>query len=98
MAKRLLAIGAIAALVFAAAAAVVAQTGYTIDWWTVDGGGGASTSETYALDGTGGQPDAGTAAGGNYVLSGGFWAGTGPDFSHVLYLPAAARNAGQAAR
>jgi len=95
---RLLAIGAIAALVLAAGAAVVAQTGYELNWWTVDDGGGTSTGGDYALGGTAGQPDAGTATGGDYVLSGGFWAGAGPDFSHVLYLPAAARNAGQAAQ
>ena len=94
---RLIAMGAIIALVLAAGAAVVAQTGYELNWWTADGGGGASTGGSYALGGTAGQPDAAIAAGGDFVLSGGFWAGTGPDFSHVLYLPAAARNAGQAA-
>jgi hypothetical protein len=94
---RLLAIGAIATLILAARAAVVAQTGYELNWWTVDGGGGASTGEAYALGSTAGQPDTGTATGGDYALSGGFWAGTGPDLSHQSFLPAAARNAGQAA-
>ena len=94
---RLLAIGVIAALVLAAGAAVVAQTGYELNWWTVDGGGGAGTGEGYALGGTAGQPDTGAATGGDYTLSGGFWAGTGPDLSHQIFLPAAARNAGQAA-
>jgi uncharacterized repeat protein (TIGR01451 family) len=58
----------------------VAQEGYDLSWWTVDGGGGASTtlSVGYTLAGTAGQPDAGdhagaTAGGGTYTLQGGFW-------------------------
>ena len=47
--------------------------GYAVTWWTVDGGGGSSTSGTYALTGTMGQPDAGALAGGAYHLGGGFW-------------------------
>lgn len=48
---------------------------YTIDWYTIDGGGGTSTGGGYTLSGTIGQPDAGTLTGGNYVLEGGFWGG-----------------------
>lgn len=88
---------AVAALIvsvcIAAAAAAVAQSGYTLDWWTVDSGGGRSTGGPYALGGAAGQPDAGSASGGGYTLSGGFWAGTALDFPHRLYLPAAAHNA-----
>jgi hypothetical protein len=51
-----------------------AQT-YKIDWYTVDGGGGTSSGGAYTLSGTIGQPDAGTLAGGNYLLEGGFWGG-----------------------
>ena len=51
-----------------------AQTNYTIDWYTIDGGGGTSTGGTYQVSGTIGQPDAsGTMTGGNYSLTGGFW-------------------------
>jgi hypothetical protein len=52
-----------------------AQT-YSIDWYTIDGGGGGtSTGGVYAVSGTIGQPDAGGAmTGGNYSLTGGFWA------------------------
>ena len=32
---------------------------YTIDWWTIDGGGGTSTGGVYSVSGTIGQPDAG---------------------------------------
>ena len=46
--------------------------GYTIDWFTVDGGGGASSGGAYTLTGTIGQPDAGTLSGGSYTLEGGF--------------------------
>src|SRR5215475_5798018 len=46
---------------------------YSIDWFTVDGGGGTSTGGVYSLSGTIGQPDAGTMSGGNYTIQGGFW-------------------------
>ena len=46
---------------------------YSIDWFTIDGGGGTSTGGVYAVSGTIGQPDAGTMSGGNYSLTGGFW-------------------------
>jgi hypothetical protein len=46
---------------------------YSIDWSTIDGGGGTSTGGVYSVSGTIGQPDAGTMSGGNYTLSDGFW-------------------------
>ena len=47
---------------------------YSIDWHTIDGGGGTSTGGVYAVTGTIGQPDAGVPlTGGNYALTGGFW-------------------------
>jgi hypothetical protein len=49
-----------------------AQT-YSIDWFTIDGGGGTSTSGVYSVSGTIGQPDAGHMSGGNFTLDGGFW-------------------------
>jgi hypothetical protein len=51
-----------------------AQT-LSLDWWTVNGGGGTSVSTDgrFALSGTAGQPDAGSLAGGNFFLQGGFW-------------------------
>ena len=52
-----------------------AQTQYQIDWSKVSGGGGTSTSGVYSVSGTVGQPDAGgPITGGNYSLTGGFWA------------------------
>ena len=51
-----------------------AQT-YTIDWYKVAGGGGTSTNATYQVNGTIGQPDAGgPLTGGNYSVTGGYWA------------------------
>lgn len=49
---------------------------YTIDWWTVDGGGGDGSGGTFTLSGTAGQPDAGILGGG--TLDGGFWGLIGP--------------------
>lgn len=65
---------------------LVAQAQYSIDWYTVDGGGGTSSGGPYTLSGTIGQPDADvvslcSADGGpgcvnpTYELTGGFWAG-----------------------
>jgi hypothetical protein len=48
---------------------------YSIDWYKISGGGGTSTGATYQVTGTIGQPDAsGAMSGGNYSLTGGFWA------------------------
>src|SRR5579863_1043169 len=48
---------------------------YSINWYKVAGGGGTSSSGQYTLSGTIGQPDAsGALTGGNYSLTGGFWA------------------------
>src|SRR5437867_7188408 len=53
-------------------AAVQAQN-YSIDWFTIDGGGGTSTGGVYSVTGTIGQADAGHMSGGNFTLDGGFW-------------------------
>jgi hypothetical protein len=50
---------------------------YSIDWYKIAGGGGTSTGGSYSVSGTIGQHDAtanGALAGGNYSLTGGFWA------------------------
>jgi hypothetical protein len=57
---------------FLSISTLVAQN-YTIDWMTIDGGGGTSTGGVYSVSGTIGQPDAGTMSGGNFTLDGGFW-------------------------
>lgn len=52
----------------------LAQT-FSIDWHTIDGGGGTSTGGVFAVSGTAGQPDANSQAltGGTFSLTGGFW-------------------------
>ena len=49
------------------ATALRAQS-YSIDWFSVDGGGGTSAGGVYSVSGTLGQPDAGTMSGGNYSI------------------------------
>jgi hypothetical protein len=47
---------------------------YSIDWFTIDGGGGTSTGSVYSVSGTIGQPDAGgPMTNGQYSVIGGFW-------------------------
>jgi hypothetical protein len=50
-----------------------AQGQYSIDWSSINGGGGTSTGGVYSVSGTIGQPDAGRMSGGNFTLDGGFW-------------------------
>lgn len=66
-----------AALVLADESAKSGAASYDLSWHTIDGGGGTSVGGAFALSGTIGQPDAGVMAGGDFQLTGGFWAGTG---------------------
>ena len=65
----------IAILIAAALTALSASAqSYSIDWYKVAGGGTSSNGQ-YTVNGTIGQPDAsGALTGGNYSLTGGFWA------------------------
>jgi len=54
-------------------AAIPSSAQYTIDWFTLDGGGGQSSGGAYTLAGTIGQPDAGIVSGRAYTVYGGFW-------------------------
>jgi hypothetical protein len=48
---------------------------YSIDWHTIDGGGGTSTGGVSFVSGTIGQPDAGgPMTNSQYAVTGGFWA------------------------
>jgi hypothetical protein len=48
---------------------------YSVDWFTLDGGGGTSTGGVFAVSGTIGQPDAGgPMTNSQYSVTGGFWA------------------------
>jgi hypothetical protein len=55
--------------------ASTAQAQYSINWSTIDGGGGTSTGGVYSVSGTIGQHDAGgPMTNGQYSVTGGFWA------------------------
>lgn len=97
--KSYLAIGLpliLAALVLAIPAATTLAQGPdgTLDWWTVDGGGGrwASADGQYVLHGTVGQPDARVWSDGDYTLAGGFWGGGAAAAMRHVYLPLVVRN------
>ena len=59
----------------------VAADDFSLDWWTIDGGGEMwTTGGDFELSGTIGQPDAGAImTGGDFELIGGFWAGAAED-------------------
>jgi hypothetical protein len=67
------------------------RVGYSLTWWTVDGGGGAVNNGQYALYGTIGQADAGALSGGIYHLTGGFQTREGQLLIHHIFLPAIIR-------
>jgi hypothetical protein len=72
------ALAATATLTLFLAMAWMAQAqSYSIEWFTLDGGGGTSAGGDYTLSGTIGQSDATptTLSGGDYTLQGGFWPG-----------------------
>ena len=80
----------LAILLLAVAGGVLAKVDaplvFDIPWFSIDGGGGASSGGAYSLNGTIGQADAGSMSGGAYTLSGGFWAGAGPVMQNI-FLP-----------
>src|SRR5687767_3253300 len=56
-------------------AGVASAQNFSVDWFTVDGGGGFSAAGgAFSVSGTAGQPDAGSMSGGNFAVYGGFWA------------------------
>ncbi len=81
----------VAALVLLGAGSVQSGAGYTLNWWTVDGGGVTHDPHgTYVLGATMGQPDAARLSGGGYRLNGGFWHGG----TAVYYLPLIVKGSG----
>lgn len=67
---------------------------YSIDWYTIDGGGATFSTgggpNGYSLGSTIGQADAGVMVGGTYSLAGGFWGGA--SVSYNIYLPLVLKN------
>jgi hypothetical protein len=56
--------------------AVAAIANFSVDWHTVDGGGGTLSGGAYSVSGTIGQHDAGAPlTAGAFSITGGFWAG-----------------------
>ena len=54
-----------------------ASAQFSIDWSTIDGGGGVSSGGPFELSGTIGQYDAGAAmSGADFSLTGGYWSGS----------------------
>ena len=74
--KKILFFGMLIVLILSLSGLALAAGEYDLSWWTVDGGGGTSSGNGYTLNGSLGQPEAGTiASGGGYTLAGGFWHG-----------------------
>jgi hypothetical protein len=68
--------------------ALASPQAFSLPQWTVDGGGGTSSSTNYSLRGSIGQPDAGILNGGGYILGGGFWPlGVRESEWNNIYLP-----------
>ena len=58
---------------------------YSVDWFKIAGGGGASSNSEYSISGAIGQLDAsGPMTGGNFQVTGGFWS-----FLSVVQTPGA---------
>ena len=75
MKRLLIALCLIAFLLFSIQAVRAAgSASYSLDWWTVDSGGGTSQGGSYSLSGTVGQAEPGALYGGDYSLAEGFWA------------------------
>jgi len=71
--KPSLPLGVSAVMLLLGVSVAVAQ--HSIDWSTIDGGGGTSTGGVYSVSGTIGQPDAGgPMTNSQYSVTGGFWA------------------------
>lgn len=73
----------------------MAQNGYELPWYSIDGGAARSQEGVFTLAGTIGQPDTGEMSGGDYSLQGGYWASepeiipSGKD----IFLPLVIQNA-----
>ncbi len=63
----------LAPLLLLAGVVEIPAQNFSLPWFTLDGGGGSSAGGPYAVHGTIGQPDAGSASGGSFTVQGGFW-------------------------
>lgn len=92
--KRVVQIGLAVLLVLAATGSAAASTASIlaaeIPRYVIAGGGGHVAQGSFALDGTIGQPLAGTVSNSPYNLCAGFWCGR-PTFGPI-YIPIVLRN------
>jgi hypothetical protein len=54
-------------------AVIAGAQNFSIDWWKIASGGGASTGATFSVAGTIGQHDTGVSTSATFSVSGGFW-------------------------
>ncbi len=90
--KRIVILAVLLAVVILVPGAL-AQGGYELTWWTVDGGG-IQAGGGYGLASTTGQHEALAWSGGGYTLVGGFWPGGGDTLGeeYTVFLPVVMRN------
>jgi hypothetical protein len=76
-----------ALLLLAGSALAMYSANYRLDWFAplTGGGGGAASSDSYAINLTLGQSAVGTTAGTSYAACLGYWCGT--DVEYSVYLP-----------
>ena len=88
--KRIIAIIAVVVAMLVLTSAVLAQSGgtFNLTWNSINGGGGRVTSSSYTMEGSIGQPYAGTLTSGSYSLTAGFQTQTEVATRHEVYLPA----------
>jgi len=80
--------GSIVVCAGVAALAPLSGGDFDLSWHTIDGGGGTSTGGGFELAGTIGQHDAGqTMTGGNFTVTGGFWAGLSAATNEMTTTP-----------
>jgi hypothetical protein len=82
--KRLHPLFGCVALLLALTSVSLAQD-FSIDWWSLDGGGGTSTGGTFAVSGIIGQSGVAGMSGGTFVLAGGISGGGA--FSPAAFSP-----------
>lgn len=77
-ARKFALIGALLA-VLVTGALVQSASGFDLWWHVIAGGGGRSTSASYAVNGSIGQPAVGVLSSADYRLGAGFWPGIGAE-------------------
>lgn len=65
-------------LVLAGTAMAMSSASYNLPWEVLSGGGGSTSSTSYWLSGTAGQPVTGISHSASYRMESGFWTGSAP--------------------